>query len=432
MNARAIAVRILMQVITQGHSLTNLFPSYLEQMKLTGEKAFVQELCYGVCRWYYRLAAIADLLMTKPLKSKDQDVYILLLLGLYQLIYMRKPPHVCVSETVAATNTLNKSWAKGLVNAVLREFQRNSDTLQNKADKEEAAKYAHPAWLITAIKESWPEQWQAILQANNQHPPMCLRINARKVDRKTYLSRLESVELKASELPFVPHGILMEKPVEVERLPGFAEGWVSVQDGAAQMAISLLDAKPGEVVLDACAAPGGKTCHILETQPELKELVALDIDEDRLRRIAENLQRLQLSARLIAGDAAEPETWWNGNPFDRILLDAPCSATGVIRRHSDIKILRRYQDVQALAQLQFNILTSLWPLLKSGGRLLYVTCSILEQENERQIARFLDQQDDAHVIPIEAQWGHSLALGRQILPGELGMDGFYYACLRKG
>jgi 16S rRNA (cytosine967-C5)-methyltransferase len=290
---------------------------------------------------------------------------------------------------------------------------------------------SHPDWLIKQIEQDWPQQAQKILLENNQQPPMALRVNLARISRDQYLQLLSEQGIEAVSVDFCPSAIILDKPVAVDLLPGFAEGLVSVQDTAAQLAAGLLDVQPGHRVLDVCAAPGGKTAHILEHQPQLKELVAVDVDESRLQRVSETLQRLKLPATLVVGDAANPQEWWDDQLFDRILLDAPCSALGVIRRHPDIKLLRRAEDIEPLQALQKNILNAVWPLLAPGGIMLYATCSILKQENEQQIDAFLAEHPDAVELPIDAVWGFSGSHGRQIMPGESAMDGFYYARLGK-
>lgn len=431
MEARVLAVKVLSQVLGHRHALDKTLAQQLPLLKEPNGHALVQELCYGVVRWQVRLEGLVTQLVNTPLK--DEAVHYLLLLGLYQLMYMRIPPHAAVDSTVNAATALKKPWAKGLVNAVLRRYLRDCARLTEQLERADTTRYAHPAWLLEALQRDWPTQWTAIAAANNERPPLALRVNARKVTRAAYLEQLAAAGIEARALPHTDHGIVIDKPLPVEGLPGFAEGAVSVQDGAAQQAAPLLDVQPGQRVLDACAAPGGKTCHILELQPEVAELVAVDQDPTRLTRIQQNLTRLQVNAKLVAGDARHPERWWDSVPFDRILLDAPCSALGVIRRHPDIKYLRSAADISAVAQVQYQLLSKLWPVLKSGGMLLYVTCSVLKQENEQPVKRFLTEQADARSATVPFPWQdrpHS-ELGAQILPGEQGMDGFYYACLYK-
>ncbi len=432
MKPRLAAVRVVSQVLSQGRSLPVLLPQILESVPQSKDRAFVQQLCFGVLRFLPRLEACADYHLNRPLKTKDQDLNVVLLLGLYQLIYLRVPEHAAVSETVSLTRSIGKPWARSLVNAVLRGFLRSKGETLARIDKDEAVASAHPRWLFDMFRFDWPEQWQAIVRGNNEQPPMTLRVNRRRVELEAWLRRLRSAGMDAVELPGTETGLILTQPVDVTSLPGFSAGEVSVQDGAAQLAAELLDVQPGERVLDACAAPGGKTAHILERQPELAELVAIDIDEARLQRVGQNLSRLGLNARLQPGDAAEPSQWWDGKLFDRILLDAPCSATGVIRRHPDIKLLRRADDIPKLVAKQQHLLESLWFLLKPGGILLYATCSVLKQENVQQTTDFIEKHRDAREIPLNGSWGRAMSVGRQILPGENQMDGFYYACLQKG
>jgi len=427
LNIRLVAAKVLARVLQDGQSLTAALDNAFPAIDSAKDRAFIQALCYGVCRQYHRLDFILSQLLDKPLK--DADVKALALVGLYQLKFMRVKPHAAVSETVLAAR--KKPWAKSLINAVLRTYLREQEGLEHKADKCQVAALSHPDWLIKQIEQDWPEQALRIFLENNLQPPMVLRVNLSKTSREDYLQLLTGQDIAAEPVSFCPSAIRLDKPVPVDQLPGFAGGLVSVQDTAAQLAAGLLDVQPGHRVLDVCAAPGGKTAHILETQPQLKELVAVDIDEFRMQRVGENLQRLNLQAKRVVGDAANPASWWDGKPFDRILLDAPCSALGVIRRHPDIKLLRRAEDIGQLQALQKSILQAVWPLLAPGGLLLYATCSILKQENERQVQAFLAEHSDAVELPIDADWGVAGACGRQILTGESAMDGFYYARLSK-
>jgi 16S rRNA (cytosine967-C5)-methyltransferase len=429
MLARDAAAQCLQQVLGSGRSLADLLPPLLTALP-ERERALCQELCYGVCRWQPRLEVLARLLLSKALKAKDLDIHCLILLGLYQLEGMNIPAHAAVAETVAAVKRRNKPWAGGLVNAVLRRYQREQAELNALIEADPVAASAHPKWLLEAIRSDWPEQWPAIVQANNERPPMTLRVNRRHHSRERYLALLKTAGIAALAAAHAPDAITLEQPVGVERLPGFTEGHVSVQDSAAQLAAGLLRLAPGQRVLDACAAPGGKTGHILESADGL-EVIAIDQEARRLQRVEENLQRLGLQASLVVADAANPTPWWDGQPFDRILLDAPCSATGVIRRHPDIKLLRRAEDIAQLVKLQGQILQALWLLLKPGGLLLYATCSTLRRENEQQVANFLAGQEDARELTLQVAWGQRVSVGRQILAGQDGMDGFYYACLEK-
>ena len=438
MNSRLVAARVLSRILQQGESLPAALDAAFNRVGFGEEsapsstmapkdKAFVQALCYGVCRYYHRLDVILQNLLNKPLK--DMEVKSLLLIGLYQLNYMRVKPYAAVSETVAAAR--RKLWAKALINGVLRSYLRDRERIETKAHTLPSVTVSHPEWLIKKITRDWPDHASACLLANNQQPPMALRVNLSKISREHYLQCLSEYHIQASNVSFCDSAILLDAPAPVESLPGFTEGLVSVQDIAAQLAAGLLAVKPGQRVLDVCAAPGGKAAHIFESQPQLSELVAVEIEPSRMQRLNENMQRLGLAATLMTGDAAKPENWWDGKPFERILLDAPCSASGVIRRHPDIKLLRRAEDVDALAATQKRLLNAVWPLLTPGGLLLYATCSIFKQENEQQIAAFLADHPDATELPMQTIWGHECRYGRQILTGESAMDGFFYALIAK-
>lgn len=427
---RAHAASILSKLLSQEGSLATL-SSRTGDLINPQESALLQEICFGTCRWYFQLNAILRLLITKPLKEKDADLQCLLLIGIYQLHYLRVPDYAVVNETVAATQALGKQWAKGLVNAVLRNFLRDSDALLLKANASQESRYAHPLWLIKRIRAAWPDHWEAVLMANNQHPPMTLRVNSSRMSRAEYLQHLEQAAVKAHPGSLTATSIYLEKPCPVDSLPGFREGLVSVQDEASQLIPQLLAIEPGLSILDACAAPGGKTCHILESERSQVRVVAIDNDARRLERLHQNLARLQLSAEVLVADAGVVKDWWDGKPFDRILLDAPCSATGIIRRHPDIKLLRREADLEKLRQIQTQLLSSLWACLKPGGLLLYSTCSVLPEENSDIVDTFLTHQPDAQHEGIQADWGVECARGRQLLPHPDGNDGFFFARLRK-
>lgn len=428
-NTRAEAARILVKVIEDGQSLTAVLDRQADDGR---DVALLRELCYGVLRHVFSLSALTEQLLSKSLKAKDADVRCLIMVGLYQLIHLRVPDHAAINETVAATKTLKKPWAKGLINALLRRYQRESESLLQKVSKDDRTE--HPAWLLERLRADWPEDWQAIIEGNNARAPMTLRVNVAQGGRDAYLADLKANDIDAEPVEEVAEALQLSSPVPVESLPGFAEGRVSVQDAAAQLAAGLLAAEPGQRILDACAAPGGKTAHILEgiaAQDAEIDLLAIDNDERRLSRVAETLDRLELSAELLVADAADVEQWFEGELFDRILLDAPCSATGVIRRHPDIKCLRRDTDIDVLVAAQARLLDRLWSVLKPGGRMLYATCSVLHAENVAQMEAFLSRQADAQEQVIEATWGHKQRIGRQILPGEGDKDGFYYAVLEK-
>ncbi len=427
---RAAAARVLVEVRDGGKSLAEVLPPAQAALPDERDAALVQELVYGVSRWYYRLDALLARLLKKPLKPRDADLHCLLLVGLYQLDQLAMPERVAVHETVQATRAMDKDWASALVNAVLRNFQRQRQSLAQLLAGDVAAELAHPRWLVESLQADWPQHWQSIVAENNARPPFCLRVNRQRMTRAEYLELLAEQDIDAAPIAETSQGICLSKPLAVTRLPGFSAGAISVQDGAAQLAAPLLQLEPGMRVLDACAAPGGKTAHMLELQPEIA-LTAIDIDDSRLQRVRDNLDRLGLHAETIAGNAAATDAWWDGRRFDRILLDAPCSSTGVIRRHPDIKLLRRPADIDALAERQAELLDALWPLLATGGMLLYCTCSVLHAENSRQITGFLRRHVDASELPVSAAWGRGCEHGRQILPGDNGMDGFFYACLTR-
>jgi 16S rRNA (cytosine967-C5)-methyltransferase len=429
-DVRAAAAHVLAQVLASGRSLADALPPFQSAFADARDAALLQELAYGTTRWYFRLNALLELLLSKPLKARDLDIRCLLLNGLYQLDQLALPQRVAVNETVQAVRALDKDWASALVNAVLRSFQRDRERLNTAIAGNPAALHAHPAWLIDTLQGDWPQYWQDVLSANNERPPFSLRVNRQRITRDEYLQLLAERAMPAEPLAWTGQGVRLSGPVPVGSLPGFSHGDVSVQDGAAQLAAGLLQLVPGQRVLDACAAPGGKTAHILETEPTAC-VTAVDIDDARLSRVGENLARLGLQAELVVGDAGNPAGWWDGRTFERILLDVPCTATGVVRRHPDIKLLRRQDDVAKLVTRQSAIMNAMWPLLASGGMLLYCTCSVLAAENSRQVGDFLDQNGDAMEVPIAAAWGHGCEHGRQILPGEDEMDGFYFACLRK-
>jgi 16S rRNA (cytosine967-C5)-methyltransferase len=431
-NPRALAARVVEQVVVHARYLDTALTETLDALPRVQARdtALVQEMSYGTLRWFDQLATVAALFLDKPLKTKDQDVYALLLVGLYQLRFMRVARHAAVQETVEAAAALKKPWAKNLLNACLRASLREEARAQAAIAADPSAAFSHPAWLLEQIRRHWPENWATILVANNERPPMALRVNRMRQSRDQYLARLAQAGHAASAHPFSETAVVLASPVAVSELPGFAAGDVSVQDAAAQLAATLLDARAGERVLDACAAPGGKTGQLLE-QAALAELVALDREPARVKLIEENLARLKLGAKMVVGDAAHPAGWWDGQAFDRILADVPCSATGVIRRHPDIKVRRRPEDLPRLIATQEQILEGLWPLLKPGGKLVYATCSILPVENENQMTAFLRRHPDATEDVLTTEAGRARAVGRQILPGEAGMDGFYYARLRK-
>ncbi len=429
-NIRAIAAGILVEVSQNGRSLNEQLP-YRNGSLTAADEALLQQLCYGVCRWQIRLMHLVRPLLSKPIKDKDSDVLMLLLLGLYQLAFMRTPAHAAINETVNAVKILGKPWARGLINAILRRFQREQQQIIDKAASSAPYQHSHPVWLLNRLQAAWPDQWEKIINANNAKGPMTVRANKRKIDRQAYLAKLTQKGIAAQRCRWSSQGLTLAQPCPVMDLPAFNDGEVSIQDEAAQLAAGLLRALPGQRVLDACSAPGGKCCHILELEPEIGELWAVELNATRQEKTVATLERLQLQAKLITADVSKPDDWWDEKPFDRILIDAPCSATGVIRRHPDIKMLRRNADIDKLAEQQYKMLTRLWPLLKHEGLLVYATCSVLPEENELVVRRFLAKTGNAEAELIEADWGVAGTVGRYLLPTVNGPDGFYYATLRK-
>lgn len=430
-DARGLALAVLVDMLARGRSLTEGLRERLTMLGDGRDRALASELCYGVARWLPRLDACLDLLMDKPLREKETQVRAILLLGLYQLMFTRVAEHAAVAESVALTRRSHKRWATGLVNAVLRNFLRRRARLEAALDRDERGRYAHPSWLVDATRDAWPQDWPSILDANNQRPPLAIRVNARRGSRTRYQDRLEREGIAAAPIAHTDHGLVLAEARDVHTIPGFGEGLVSVQDGAAQLAAHILDPQAEQRVLDACAAPGGKSAHMLEREPAIGELVAVDRDDLRLERVRENFERLGLRATVVCADAGDTRAWWDGMPFDRILADVPCSATGVIRRHPDIKLQRRPADVERLQAAQIRLLDALWPLLAPRGRLVYATCSYLPRENDHVLAEFLAKHPDATGGPIPYKWGRATEHGRQVLPGEDAMDGFYYALLGK-
>lgn len=430
-NIRALAAQVLAPLLRQHGSLSVHLPDHLAHCP-ERDRALLQQLCYGTMRELFRLEQLAQHFLRKPFKQQDLDIHALLLVGLWQLRSSRIPAHAALNETVNACAELNKPWAAKLLNAILRRYQRESTTAEQTLATDPAFQWNHPQWMISKLQHNWPDHWQDILAANDRQAPMTLRVNKRLLTRDEALEKLHAEGLAAMPCAFSAEGISLEAAADVSALPGFAEGELSVQDEAAQLAASLVQTQNGQRVLDACAAPGGKLCHLLEQNEHLQDVVAIELEPQRAQRIHDNLHRLglQLGCEVLTADASSQD-WWDGRLFDRILIDAPCSGTGVIRRHPDIKLLRRGEDIAALASVQLSILTNLWSMLQPGGRLVYATCSIFGQENERVIERFLKQHGDAVHQPIDADWGEARPFGRQLFPQIDGHDGFYYAVLEK-
>lgn len=420
-NSRAVAVRMLVSMREQGVSLNEVLSD--------SPSPFLKELVYGVTRWYWRLHAYADRLLKKPLRKKDSDLMVLILVGLYQLWKLSIPAHAAINETVDGCGPLGKSWARGLVNAVLRSYIRTQG--DTRSDLSDVARYSHPAWLLEHIRESWPAHWREVLSANNERAAMVLRVNCRRMDKTGYLQELARCGLGGRSDELSSHGVILDSPVPVHSLPGFSDGWVSVQDTAAQWAAAILPQRAGDRILDACAAPGGKLTHILEAHPQAGPVLAIDISATRIELIRENLARLGVDAELKVADAIDLESWWDGIQFDCVVLDAPCSGSGVIRRRPDIKHLRRRGDLVPMADRQALLLEQLWRTVAPGGHLLYITCSVFPEENEDQIQKFCAGRKDLDICPIRTPAGLHGSLGLQTLPGIHKVDGFFYSLMRK-
>lgn len=428
-DVRVAAARALVPVLTGQGSLAGLDDGSVAAR----DRAFLRALCYGVCRTLPRLEALAEELLRSPFKPRDADIQALLLLGIHQLLYLRVPAHAAVGETAGAARALGKEWATRVLNGCLRRLQRESSALQARVDRDPCIALLHPAWLLRSLRRAWPDDWRAVAEANNQPGPMTLRINRRRATREAYLARLDAIGKAATPCAHSEDGLTLAEPCDIAQLPGFADGEISVQDEAAQLACHLLGpaltGRAGARVLDACCAPGGKTAHLLEAYDV--DLTAIDSDAARLARVTATLTRLGLDARLRHADASDL-AWWDGTPFDAILCDAPCSGSGVIRRHPDIKRLRRPSDIREMAALQARLLDNLWQALAPGGTLLYATCSVMPEENAEAIEAFLARTDDAEpTTPDDVAWGRPAGAGRQLLPQPGGHDGFFYARLVK-
>jgi 16S rRNA (cytosine967-C5)-methyltransferase len=421
------ALRALSEVLDENKNLGD--SEALARIQDGRDAALARNLTYGVLRWLGALEWLAAELLARPIKNRETDVKRLVLLGLQQLWHDHTASHAAVNETTECARLLGKPWAVGLINAVLRRFLREREALLRSLEQA-GMQFAHPGWLLKEIQQDWPVHWREIIAANNLQAPLWLRINRQKADEEALRGQLQAAGFATGGHAFARDAISISPAVAVNNIPGFEAGWLSVQDPAAQLARDLLDPHDGERILDACAAPGGKTAHLLESRAGL-DMTVLDRQPKRIEQIEDNLDRLGLNAVTLAADAMQTESWWNGEKFHKILLDAPCSATGVIRRHPEIKWLRSNAQVDAVVKTQAGLLTALWPLLEPGGVLVYATCSILKRENSQQIQNFLAQHTDAVLEDPVVEWGTAGPLGRQIMPGEAGMDGFFYAVLRK-
>jgi 16S rRNA (cytosine967-C5)-methyltransferase len=437
--SRALAARAVAAVLGAGVTLDAAFGSLELQDLVAADRSQVKALAFGALRWHHRHRRLLALLLDRPLSGKDRLLEALLSVGLFQLLDARQPEYAAVSSTVAATRLLGRPRFAGVVNASLRRLQREREPLLAEALADEEARYSHPAWLIGRLRQDWPGDWQRILEAAQEPPPLWLRVNQARLTPQECQARLQDAGITAVPGPApgpVPGALRLEHALPVADIPGFAAGELSVQDAASQLAAALLGVSPGMRVLDACAAPGGKTGQLLEQAGGRLDLLALDIDAGRMERVRENLARLALTAASCVADAAATASWWDGQPFDRILIDAPCSGTGVIRRHPDIKLLRREADIGPMARRQRELLEALWPLLRPGGRLLYATCSILHEENQAVVAGFLAAHPEAEPAepPAGALPGWLRRMdpaGWQALPGDAGTDGLYYALMTR-
>ena len=428
-DTRALAARALVEIALRGASLRDAMERHAPKLPDPRDRALLMALLSEGARWWLRFDVAVDRLLEKSLRHKDPAVHALLVLGLVQLEILQMQDYAAVAATVEAVRALKRPQLAGLVNAVLRRWQRERSALLAALDADPATRHGHPAWLAAALAQDWPAEADAVMAADNIEPPLMLRVNRRRSDRAALIEQLQAAGHAASAHPWLADGLVLPHSVDVTRLPGFEDGAFAVQDGAAQIAADLADVRDGQRVLDACAAPGGKACHLLE-RAQL-DLTALESDAKRADRIRDNLQRLRLDAKLVIGDAGAPAAWWNRQPFDRILIDAPCSATGVLRRRPDVRLHRRASDIAVMNQQQRRILSALWPLLAPGGRLVYITCSVLRTENEAIVAELLAAQADARAIDISLPVGRPAAVGWQVLPGDGDLDGMYYAVLEK-
>ena len=428
-DTRALAAQALAEVALRGASQRDATERYAPRLPDPRDRALFTALVSDGARWWLRFDAALDRLLDKPLRQKEPAVHALLVLGLVQLEILQLPDYAAVAATVQAARALQRPRLAGLVNAILRRWQRERVELLAALDATPQTRHAHPFWLARTIARDWPAQADAVMAADNLEPPLMLRANRRRTERENLLERLRAAGYTADAHAWLSDAIVLPHSTDVTRMPGFAEGHFAVQDGAAQIAADLAQARDGLRVLDACAAPGGKACHLLERADVA--LTALESDAGRARRIGQNLDRLGLSAELIVGDAGQPQAWWDGRPFDRILIDAPCSATGVLRRRPDVRLHRRDSDIAAMAAQQRRILEALWPLLAPGGRLVYVTCSLLKAENEAVVGAFLASQPEARAAAFTLPTGQAAGVGWQILPGDGDLDGMYYAVLER-
>jgi 16S rRNA (cytosine967-C5)-methyltransferase len=426
--SRSSIAKTLQKIIVDGRSLSKCSTELNKTIVNARQQAFCKACIYGVLRNYFSLSEDLSNLIKTPLRSKDSDVRMLILSALYQVKFMNTPPHALVSENVEAARSLKKEWACKLVNAVLRRYLKNNKL--NIPHTESHSTFNHPPWLVNLTRQDWPNDWENILVANNAHPPLTLRINRQRITRDGYLEVLARADIMAISTHHSPDGVIITKPIPIESLPGFKDGHFSVQDEAAQLSRLVMGIDTSGSILDACAAPGGKTTHILEYLSEQNSLLAVDCDQDRMDRLNDNLVRLGITCETLIADSSQLNSIPYNN-FKFILLDGPCSASGVIRRHPDIRFHRRAEDIARLAKAQLTLLDSMWHLLENEGKLLYVTCSIFKAENDDVIGAFLKKNSNAQISNQDFPWGTKTKYGRQTLPGVSDMDGFYFCLIKK-
>lgn len=427
-SVRLVAIRIIESILLNKGSLSTQLARKQADVKAEHVPQ-LKEICFGVSRYYPQLNSFALHMLDKPFQEKDFDVYAAILVALYQIEYMDTPEHAAVNEAVESAKLIGKPWAGKLVNAILRRYLREAVDIMAILKDMPSVAHSHPKWILKRFKKHWGNSFEQIVEANNARPPMCLRVNLSRVSRETQMQKLSQQGIESEEGVFSESAIYLKQAASVQSLPGFFDGDMSVQDEAAQLSASILSVKEGEKVLDACAAPGGKTGHLLESADI--HLTAIELEPWRLSKIEENLERLGFNAELICADSGDLDTWWDNVAFDKILLDVPCSATGVIRRNPDIKVNRKPADIDELISIQKTLINNIWLTLKPGGKLLYATCSVMPEENEHQMAEFLSRTPDAKEIQLDVEWGQKVSHGIQLLPKQNSHDGFYYCLIEK-
>lgn len=428
-SVRALAAESLASIALSGHSLREVADRAMPRLADSRDRALLTALLNEGSRWWPRFDAAVELLVAKSIRRNEPIIHALLVTALVQLEILEMKGYAAVAATVDAVRELRRPRLAGMVNAVLRRWLREREGLLAKLDKTPSTRHAHPEWLANAIERDWPGQGEDVMAAANTEPPLMLRVNRRRTSRDELIEALLAASYEVQPHPWLVDGLVLPHSTDITRLPGFSEGHFAVQDGAAQVPADLLDVANGQRVLDACAAPGGKACHVLERADVY--LAAVEYEAKRAPRVRQNLERLGLEADVIIGDAGDTSAWWDGKPFDRVMIDAPCSATGVIRRRPDVRLHRRDTDIGALVEQQRRILEACWGTLAPGGRLLYVTCSLLRAENEGVVGAFIAARDDATAVAFTLPVGQAAAVGWQILPGDGDLDGMYYAVVEK-